>query len=48
MDLGHWTLGEGVILPEDFEENPPLRICLSNRKQRKREILHRPEENHQG
>lgn len=30
VDLGHWTLAEGVTLPEDFEENPPLRICLSN------------------
>ena len=24
MDLGHWQLGENVILPEDFEENPPM------------------------
>ena len=30
MDLGHWTLAEGVTLPEDFEENPPFRICLPN------------------
>ena len=22
--LGHWTLGEGVLLPPDFEDNPPL------------------------
>lgn len=24
MDLGHWVLAEGVELPEDFEENPPM------------------------
>ena len=24
MDLGHWSLAEGVTLPEDFQENPPL------------------------
>ena len=46
MNLGHWKLAEGVTLPEDFEENPPLRICLSNRKQRKRKVLYWPEENH--
>lgn len=24
MDLGHWTLADGVDLPEDFEDNPPM------------------------
>lgn len=24
MDLGHWTLAEGINLPENFDENPPL------------------------
>jgi hypothetical protein len=24
MDLGHWELADGVTLPEDFEENPPM------------------------
>lgn len=24
MNLGHWELAEGVTLPEDFEENPPM------------------------
>lgn len=24
VDLGHWTLYQGVKLPEDFETNPPL------------------------
>ena len=24
MDLGHWTLADGVKLPEDFEDNPPM------------------------
>lgn len=24
MNLGHWILSENLILPEDFEENPPL------------------------
>lgn len=24
MDLGHWELANDVILPEDFEENPPM------------------------
>ena len=24
MDLGHWDLANDVLLPEDFEENPPM------------------------
>ena len=24
MDLGHWELANDVLLPEDFEENPPM------------------------
>lgn len=24
VDLGHWTLYEGVVLPDNFDENPPL------------------------
>ena len=24
MNLGHWELADGVTLPEDFEENPPM------------------------
>lgn len=24
VDLGHWVLNNGVELPEDFEENPPI------------------------
>ena len=24
IDLGHWHLREGLSLPQDFDENPPL------------------------
>ena len=34
VDLGHWTLYEGVELPEDFVDNPPLGfVYLITRKE---------------